>query len=85
MGYLSFVLEDTVEHMLWLGKKIVTCDEPIDAQEVLQKVNQVTIGDMLKVARETFTNENLNIAVVGPTRDKEKEGINKLAQGFAQG
>lgn len=81
-GHLSFILEDTIDHMLWLGKKVVTRDEPIDAEEILRMVKKVRIEDILKVAAETFRKENLNIAVVGPTKDKEKEAIKKIAQGF---
>ena len=78
-GHLSFVLEDTTDHMLWLGKKTVTGDEPIDAAEVLRRIKKVTIEDILKLSAETFRRENLNIAVIGPTKDKEKETIKEIA------
>ena len=81
-GHLSFVFEDTTDHMLWLGKKIVTNDLPIDAQEVLKKIKKVTIDDIFQVAEKTFKKENMNIAVIGPTGDKEKETIKELVHGL---
>ncbi len=78
-GCLLFALEETVEHMLWLGKKIVTGDEPVDTEEILKRVRKVTIDDILELAAKTFRRENLNIAVIGPTKDKEKETIKEIA------
>jgi len=81
-GCLLFALEKTVEHMLWLGKKFVTGDKPVDAGEVLRKIKKVTIDDILKAAAETFTKENLNIAVIGPAKDKDRKIIREIAEGF---
>ncbi len=81
-GHLSFVLEDTVEHMLWLGKKVVTGDKPIDAEEVLQRVRDITIGDILEMAKDIFRPKNLNVAIVGPVRDEDKKAIQQIVQEF---
>jgi len=81
-GHLLFLLEDTVSHMLWLGKKIVTGDEPIDIDEILNRIRKVEMDDILKLALDTFTKENLNIAVIGPAGDKEKEIIKEAAGGL---
>lgn len=81
-GHLLFLLEDTVSHMLWLGKKIVTGDEPVDTDEILSRIKKVTIDEILKLSSKTFRKENLNIAVVGPTNDKEKKIIKDIAHGF---
>lgn len=72
-GHLLFVLEDTASHMLWLGKKIVTGDEPIDIDKVLSRIKEVTMDDILRLSEETFRKENLNIAVIGPTGEEERK------------
>ena len=82
LGYLSFLLEDTVDHMLWLGEKVVTGDEPIDAEEIFRRVKKVRIEDILKLATEIFRKENLNIAVIGPVDNKKKEIIKDIAEGL---
>lgn len=78
-GSLLFLLEDTISHMLWLGKKIVTGDEPIDVNKILSMINKATIDDVLRLSSKVFRKENLNIAVIGPTAEKEKENITELA------
>jgi predicted Zn-dependent peptidase len=78
-GHLLFLLEDTISHMLWLGNKMVTADEPMDADEILSKIKKVTSDEILKLSREVFRKENLNIAVVGPAGNKEKRLIDEIA------
>ena len=81
-GHLSFLLEDTTDHMLWLGEKLVTGDDPVDAEEVLRKVRKVTIDDILRLAKKTFRKEGLNIAVIGPAKDKDRTAITELIKGL---
>ena len=81
-GHLAFLVEDTADHMLWLGEKIVTHDEPIDIDVVTDNVRKVKLEDTLALATETFKRENLNIAIVGPIEDKEKKAIEDIAGRF---
>jgi len=78
-GHLMFLLEDTASHMLWLGKKIVTGDEPFDINEILSMLEKVTIDDVLHVASRVFKKRNLNIAVIGPTVEKEDKLVRRIA------
>ncbi len=79
-GSLMFLLEDTTSHMLWLGKKIVTGDGPIDVNEVLSMVKKVTADDILQAASRVFTKRNLNLAVIGPTAEKERGLLGKITE-----
>jgi predicted Zn-dependent peptidase len=78
-GHLAFLLEDTASHMLWLGKKVVTGDEPIDVEKIVNRIKRTTRNDISMLARKTFTKENLNIAVIGPTTGKEREAMKEIA------
>jgi len=49
-----------------LERKILT------PEEIFKKIDKITINDILKVAREIFKSEKLNLALVGPFEDKEK-------------
>ncbi|MDP2967178.1 MAG: pitrilysin family protein [bacterium] len=49
-----------------LERKILT------PKEIFKKIDKITINDILKVAREIFKSEKLNLALVGPFEDKEK-------------
>ena len=81
-GHLAFLVEDTADHMLWLGEKIVTQDEPIDIDVVADNIKKVKLEETLALAAEAFRKENLNIAIVGPLEDKEKKAISDIAEGF---
>jgi len=81
-GHLAFLVEDTADHMLWLGEKIVTHDEPVDIDVITDNIRKVKLEDTLALAAETFKRENLNIAIVGPIEDKEKKAIGDIAGRF---
>jgi predicted Zn-dependent peptidase len=81
-GHLAFLVEDTADHMLWLGEKMVTDDKPIDIDVVYDRIKKVKLEETLKLAAETFRKGNLNIAIVGPLEDKSKNAINEIAKGF---
>ncbi len=38
-------------------------------EEILAKIGKVTAGDVQRVARETFVNEKLNLAMIGPVEE----------------
>ena len=81
-GHLAFLVEDTTDHMLWLGEKIVTKDAPIDIDLISYNIKKVKLEDTLKIASEIFRRENLNIAVVGQTGKPEEKTITNIAEGF---
>ncbi|MFH1782363.1 MAG: pitrilysin family protein [Candidatus Omnitrophota bacterium] len=68
-------LEDTMDHMLWLGEKTMTQDKLPNKNRLIKKITSLTSGDLQRVARDVFKKENLNIAIVGPMKDKEKDSI----------
>jgi predicted Zn-dependent peptidase len=49
-----------------LEKKIET------PEEILAKVEKVTAEDVQRVAKDIFSSQKLNLAVVGPFKDEEK-------------
>ncbi len=56
-----------------LEKKILT------PKEIFAKIDKITASDILKVAKDIFKSEKLNLALIGPFKDKEKfEKILKL-------
>lgn len=81
-GHLAFLVEDTADHMLWLGEKIVTRDEPVDIDVITDNIGKVKLEDILGLAADTFKKENLNIAIVGPIEDNEKKAIGDIAGRF---
>ena len=69
-GQLLFALEDTMSHMLWLGEKVAAGEKDFDAREIVERVEKVRPDDLMRLAAETFTDENLNLAVISPLKDE---------------
>ena len=58
---MSFILTNKVETIVSITKII----------------NAITVDDILKVSKEVFTNEKLNMVLFGPFDDKEQKKIVK--------
>ncbi|MFH1189968.1 MAG: pitrilysin family protein [Candidatus Omnitrophota bacterium] len=71
-GQLLFALEDTMSRMLWLGEKVVAGEKDLSAKPILKKIEAVSAEDIMRVAKDIFADDNINLAVIGPT-DEEKE------------
>lgn len=69
-GQLLFALEDTMHHMLWLGEKVAAGEKDFEARDILERVERVTPGDLVRVAAEMFKDDNLNLAVISPLKDE---------------
>ena len=70
-GQLLFTMEDTMSHMLWLGEKIVSKEEELDVNKILEKVASINKDDIIRVARNIFKKESMNLAVIGPVKDED--------------
>jgi len=72
LGQLTLALEDTLEHMLWLGESLSLIDKAYTLNEIIAKVKKTTRRDIQEAARTVFIRENLNAALIGPLRDREE-------------
>ncbi len=77
IGQLLLTLEDTADHMLWMGEKVLTMGRVPTIDEVLGKINKVKREGLRRVARRILTNQNLNLAIIGPVEDKDRAKIEK--------
>lgn len=68
-GQLEMGLEDTMDHMLWMGEQAVTVGRVANPQWLLQHLERVTAADLRRVARRLFVTEALQMAVVGPIEE----------------
>ncbi|TAN62787.1 insulinase family protein, partial [bacterium] len=79
-GQLLMSLEDTLDHMLWLGEQESALRKIKTAQDVLQEINLVTIDDLSRVAADIFKGNNLCLALIGPQSDDEQSRISRILQ-----
>jgi len=73
MGQLMLALEDTLDHMLWIGETTATLDKTYSLDDIIKEVNRVKREDVEQVGEGIFKKENLNLALIGPLKDSEEE------------
>jgi len=72
---LLLALEDTLDHMVWLGDYVMANNKLPDKKDIIKKSNAVSGNDLQRVARNIFDKKNLNLALIGPIKDKERHGL----------
>jgi len=75
IGQTLLGLEDTAEHMFWIGESVVATDKVETFKEVIKKVEKVSVNDVKRVAHELFKQSRMNLAVVGPLTDSQESDL----------
>ncbi|MCB9757998.1 MAG: insulinase family protein [Candidatus Omnitrophica bacterium] len=78
LGQVLLALEDTLDHMLWIGESTLTRDKTRSIEEVVKLVKGVTIEDIHRVAKMVVDHCRYNFAVVGPVTDNQEKQLNQL-------
>jgi len=79
IGQLVLALEDTLEHMLWIGEYTASLNRIESPDEVIAQLNKVEATGIMRAAREIFDNKKLNLAAIGPLAGREDSIRAKLA------
>lgn len=77
LGQLAMSLEDTMEHMIFLGEEVATVNKIYDFDYLKSQVLKVGPNQIREVARDIFKKDKINISLVGPVKDFDKEGCLK--------
>lgn len=70
-GKLALSLESSDEVASFLAGQELGRREIKKPEEILRKIDKVKKSDILRVARDVFRNEKLNLALIGPVEDKK--------------
>jgi len=70
LGQLDLSLENSVNHMLWVGENLVAQNKIKTPEEVATRIESVSARDLMRVAAELFKTHALNLAIVGPAVSK---------------
>lgn len=71
-GRLIIQLEASDDVANWYAKQAVLRDKIFSPNQMLKKIKDVSASDIRRVAKKIFVNEGLNLAVIGPFKDKKK-------------
>ena len=78
-GPLLFSMENPVNQMNWYAKQALDRpDQILSYDDVIDRLMRIDSNKVQQAARELFTTERLNVAVVGPVDNKTEEGLAKL-------
>lgn len=78
VGQILLELEDTLEHMFWIGEPAVTLDQIRTPQALFKRLKKVDLADIRRVARCVLQKNKLNVSVVGPLQDRQEKQIRGL-------
>jgi predicted Zn-dependent peptidase len=67
-GQLDLHLENTENHMMWLGEQILAFGHPIPAAQVQRQVNAVTAAQIREAARTFLQPNRIALAVISSSR-----------------
>ncbi|MBF0385439.1 MAG: insulinase family protein [Candidatus Omnitrophica bacterium] len=76
-GQLVLGLEDSMEHMLWVGEAILSKDKFNTVDEIIKKFRRVEPDDIKDIANKLLLKNRYNLAIVGPVTEKQQNRINK--------
>ena len=71
-GRLLLRMEDTRAVAGWYGGQEILADKVRSVDEIVDLIEQVTVADVQRIARQLFVQPALNLAVVGPFRSAER-------------
>ncbi len=78
IGQTLLSLEDTAEHMFWVGEAVVATNRVETFKDVIKKVEHVSVADVKRVAQALFKSSRMNLAVVGPLTNDQEDALQKL-------
>jgi predicted Zn-dependent peptidase len=71
-GHLALSLESTNAVSGFFGEQELFLPQVLTPEEMFDKIDEVAIGEVMDEAKKLFVPSKLNLAIIGPYKDKEK-------------
>lgn len=81
IGQLRLMLEDTIDHMLWIGESEMVLGRVDPLEAILDDVRRVTPKDVARVAREVLQPSRVNLAMIGPLAARQQAAAHTILEG----
>ena len=78
LGQLMLALEDSLDHMLWIGETTATLDKAYSLGEIVKEIRRVEKDDIRQAAKQIFKGNNLNLALIGPLQENRDKIYKEL-------
>lgn len=79
LGQLELALEDTLDHMLWIGEYTASINRIHTLEEIIKEVNKIKREDVRVVAKNIFQGKKLNLALIGPIQEHQNAIYKELS------
>jgi predicted Zn-dependent peptidase len=80
LGQLSISLEDTLEHMFWIGESTIALNKTYTLKEIEEEIKKISTGEVMSLAKRIFLPQRRKLALVGPLEEKEEEILNYISK-----
>lgn len=77
-GRLMLSMEDSMNIASFFGTKKILQDKIETPEEIIKRIEAVTVGEIAELAKNIFTPDKLNFALIGPFEDKNFGNILNL-------
>ncbi len=81
LGQLLLGLEDTMDHMLWMGESLQTHNKVKTLTYIIKEFKKITPADIQRVAKQILNPKCFNLAIVGPITFKQEKALTQLIKG----
>jgi len=78
LGQIVLGLEDTMDHMLWIGENMIAKNKLETVKEVIRRFEKIKIADIQRVATEILDRRRYNLAVVGPLKEAQEKQLKQM-------
>jgi predicted Zn-dependent peptidase len=72
INYLMMSLETSSDFAEFFGDQELSLEDITKPNEVIKKIKSVTLKDIQRVAQNIYTNDRMNLAILGPHKDASK-------------
>jgi zinc protease len=79
LGQFLLGLEDTMDHMIWMGAGLISRDRVNTVEAVTKKIKAVSLADIKRVAAEILDPRGLNVSLIGPLDNKQQGRLKDIA------
>jgi len=77
-GRLVLGMESSGTRMNRIGRAVLTGTELLTVDEIVERVEAVTVGDVQELAREHWAPERMSVAAIGPAGDAIRAAVSRL-------
>ena len=74
-GRLMLSMEDSMNIASFFGTKKILQDKIETPEEIIKKIEAVTVDEIAELAKDIFTPERLNLAMIGPFEEGDFHGL----------